>query len=186
MAACQSLISLPLQCASDALIGGTSKVYAIAAKDLGTVAGSTLSYAVSPTTGAITEIAMKVPATDLFVEIGQLKNTAGVGSEFTKNANGTNYFTSTATLQLTGLTPENYKFIESVRSQPVAFLFKSRQDNWYAVGLSGNMELATATANTGIAESDLVGYTLTFTGVGANGVRFVEASAADKAITVGI
>jgi len=186
MAACQSLISLPLQCATEASIGGTSKVYAIAFKDLGTVTGSTLSYAVSPTTGAITEIAMKIPATDLFVEIGQLKNTAGVGSEFTKNANGTNYFTSTATLQLTGLTPENSKFIESVRSQPVAFLFKSRQDNWYAVGLEGTMELATATSNTGIAEADLHGYTLTFTGVAAHAEQFVEASAALKAITVGI
>jgi hypothetical protein len=182
MAACSSLTYLPLQCASEALIGGTSKVYAIAAKDLGTVSGGTLSYAVSPTTGAVTDIALLVPATG-FVEIGQLKNVAGLGSEFTKNANGTNYFTTTATMQLTGLTPENYKFIDSVRNQPVAFIYQSRQGNYYAAGLGGTMEIATVTSNTGIAESDLVGYTLTFTGVDSHGERFVEASAAQEVIT---
>ena len=181
MAVCQSLVALPLQCAADGVIGGASEVYAIAVKDLGTVTGSVLPYAISPTTGAITEIALKV-ATVGFVKIGQLKNTAGVSSEYTKNANGTSYSTSTVTIQLTELSVENQKFVDSVKGQPVAFMIKSRAGKFYGTGLEGGMELATQTSGTGIQESDLIGYALTFVGVSGNGERFIETSAALAAI----
>ena len=181
MATCQTLKELPLVCGSEGSFGGTQKVYMIADKDLGTVTGSTLPYAVSPTTGVITEIALAAPAVG-FVQIGQLKNVAGLASELTKNATtGSQYFTSTATMQLQGLTPENYAFIESVRYQPVSFVFQSRSGNYYSVF---GLEIATLSTGTGIGQDDLNGMTMTFTGTSAKPELITEQSAVADVINL--
>lgn len=169
--ACSSLVALPRACGAEGQLGGLEKLYMVAYSDL---SGVTSTYTVS-SGGTISAIGLN--ASKKFVEIGLLKSTAGLNETLTKDATkGVAFFTSTLTVVLGGLNIENRKFVESTLNQPVAILIKSRTGKFFATGLNGLFELATAAGGTGVAEADLIGYTLTFTGLDTNLIRLVDDS----------
>lgn len=168
--ACTSLVALPRACGSEGVVGGLEKLYMISHIDL----SGTTTYTTS-SGGVVNNISLD--AGKKYVEIGLLKSTAGVKETMTKNAqNGTLYFTQSLTLVLGNLTLENKAFVESVMNQPVSVLIKSRTGNYYVAGLNGQFELESLEGGTGTAEGDLVGYTLTFSGVDTKLVPQVDAS----------
>lgn len=160
--ACNSLVSLPRVC-PEGVLAGVEKVYIIAFKDLKVLSGSTDVFATN-TGGTVTQIGLQSGKT--YVEIGLLKSTSGLNEALTKNnQNGTSFFTQTFTLVLSDLTTENHKFIKDVQNQPVSVLYRSRTGKWYAAGLNGQFEVSAIEGGTGVAEEDLIGYTITFNGI---------------------
>lgn len=160
--ACTSLTALPRACGTEGIVAGLEKAYMISFSELTPGSdGNVYTTAVNGMLSAIT-----VATGKMFVEIGLLKSTAGLNEALTKNAqNGTAFFTQTFTLVLSDITVDNKTFVESVLNQPVGLLIRTRTGNYFAAGLNGQLELATLTGGTGIAEGDLTGYTLTFTGI---------------------
>lgn len=160
--ACTSLTALLRACGAEGLAGGISKAWAMTYAD---AVEGTNGKIYTTTTGGIVS-AIDVATGKLFVEIGLLKSSAGLGEELTKNrATGTAFITQTLTLVLADLTTENRTFVESVLNQPIVVIVRTRTGKLFVAGLSGDLELATLAGGTGTAEGDLIGYTLTFTGV---------------------
>jgi len=160
--ACSSLTSLPRAC-GEGVVGGLEKLYMIAFQDLAPVSGSTEVYSVS-TDGIVNEVGLQSGKT--FVEVGLLKSTAGLKEALTKNnQTGTSFLTQTFTLVLSNITTTNRTWVESVMDQPVAVLVKSRTGKFFVAGLNGQFELSALESGTGTAEGDLMGYSLTFSGI---------------------
>lgn len=179
--ACSSLLGLPRPC-GDGNVAGLEKLYAIAFSDLAAVSGSTEVYSVSEG-GLIDEIG--VDAGKAFVEIGLLKSTSGLQEALTKdNATASAFFTQTFTLVLGGQTQAVRDWVKSVMMQPVALIYKSRMGNFYAIGLNGQFELSATEGGSGVAETDLAGYTLTFTGISLELVKQIDATIIADLITV--
>lgn len=170
--ACESILTVSLVC-SDSLMAGVSKVYLIAAKDLSASSGSTYTLA---TNGMINNIGVASGKT--FVEIGVLKNTAGGNETGVFNENATRYKTVEVPLQITDITADSEKFIDSVFTQDVAGILKSASGKYFAFGLQGGIKLSAYTKSLGVASSDLIGYTLTFSGNDTLGLKLTESSAA--------
>jgi hypothetical protein len=160
--ACNSLVALPRVC-SDGVLAGVEKVYIIAFKDLETYPGTNEVFSAT-TAGTVVDIAFA--GSERFVEIGLLKSTSGLNEVLTKdNTRGTSFFTQTFTVVLSDVTADNHKFIKDVQNQPVAVLYKTRTGKWFVAGLNGQFEISAIEGGTGVAEADLIGYTLTFNGI---------------------
>ena len=180
--ACSSLVALPRACGAEGVMAGLEKLYMIAFADLAPISGSTEVYDTS-VGGMVNEIGLD--SGKHYVEVGLLKSTAGLQEALTKNAqNGTAFFTQTFTLVLGGITAENRAFVQSVLNQPVAILIKSRTGKFFAAGLNGQFELSAAEGGTGTAESDLIGYTLTFSGISTALVPEVDPTIVEDLITI--
>jgi hypothetical protein len=171
--ACTSLTALPRACGAEGTMGGLlSKAYFLAYQDIDTSAGAGYTLA---SNGIVSAIATDSGKT--FVEVGLLKNTAGVTDTLTKDVTkGLAYFTQNFTLVLSGMSTDNRTFINSVLNQPVVIIMQSRSGNYYAIGLNGLLELSSAEGGTGVAEGDLNGYTLQFSGFDIEPVRLVDSS----------
>lgn len=169
--ACTSLVSLPRACGAEGVVAGLEKLYAIAYSDLAIVTGTT-NHTVS-SSGIVNQIGLD--STKKFVEVGLLKSTAGLQEALTKNAQtGTAFLTQTLTLVIGNLTAENKTFAESVLNQPVAIMLKTRTGKYFVAGLNGQFELSGLEGGTGVAEGDLIGYTLTFTGISTSLIPQVD------------
>ena len=154
--ACVSITALPRACGSEGIVAGLEKMYMISYSDY---ASHTLA-----TNGIVS--AMTLDADKTFVEIGLLRSSSGLNETLTKNLeNGQSFLTQTMTLVLADLTVENKNWIESIMNQPVAVLIKTRTGKYFAAGLSGQFELSGLEGGTGLKEGDLMGYTLTFSGI---------------------
>lgn len=161
--ACTSLIQLQIACGAEGNPGGLNKAYMIGFSDLVPVAGSPSGEVYTIAAGMYNEIGLASGKT--FVEVGLLKNTAGINAEWTiAPEKGVSYATQTFTLVLAGLTNENRAFVDSVMNRPVAVLVKTKSNSFYAIGLNGQLQLSARTEGTGTALDDMAGYTLTFTG----------------------
>lgn len=162
---CPSLVALARECGADGQMGGIEKLYIVAFKDLVPLVASPTNEVYTVSSGnLVDEIGIAVGKA--FVEVGLIKSTSGLNVELTKNlSTDTRYFTETFTLVLGGVTPENEVFIKSVLAQPVSIVVKTRNGKYVSIGLNGQLELATLSGGTGIAEGDMVGYNMTFTGV---------------------
>lgn len=172
--ACNSLVALPRACGAEGNVAGLEKLYVVSFADLATVSGSTEVYAAS-TTGLVNEIGLAVGKK--FVEVGLLKSTSGLKQALTKNLQqGSAFFTQTFTLVLSGLTQANKTFLEAVLNQPIAIIFKTRMRNFYVVGLNGQFELSAAQVDSGVTESELSGYNLTFSGIDTISIQQVDES----------
>ena len=159
---CTSITALPRAC-GQGVVAGLEKVYMITFQDLAPATGTLNTYTLS-TGGIINEIGLD--SGKKFVEIGLLKSTAGLNEALTKdNSKGTSFLTQTFKLVLGDMTNENKTWVESVMNQPVAVLIKTRTGKYFASGLNGLFELSALEGGTGTAEADMIGYTLTFTGV---------------------
>ena len=169
--ACTSLVALPRACGATGIVAGLETLYIISYVDLDPGEdGNPYTLAIN---GMVASVLLD--SGKLFVEVGLLKSSAGLNETLTKNLqNGTAFFTQTLTLVLSDLTVENQAFIGSVLNQPVAIIVRSRTGNYFIAGLNGQLELATMTGGTGIAEGDLMGYTLTFTGIDSMLVPMVD------------
>ena len=168
--ACTSLVALPRACGAAGIVAGLEKLYIISFEDLVPLPSGEV-YA--ETAGLISDIS--VDSTKNFVEVGLLKSTAGLNEELTKNLqNGTAFLTQTLTVVLSDLTTANKTFVENVLNQPVAVMIKTRTGKYYAAGLNGQLELSGLSGGTGIAEGDLIGYTLTFSGISTSLISMVD------------
>lgn len=166
--ACNSLSALPRACGG--VVAGLEKVYIVAFNDL----SGTTTYSAS-TGGTVT--AVNLSAGKKYQEIGLLKSTSGLNQSLTKdNTKGVSYFTHTFTVTLGDLTAANYQFVNDVKDQPVSVIVKSRTGNYYIAGLNGQFEVSAAEGGTGTAESDLIGYTLTFEGVSTTAFPLLDSS----------
>ncbi|RZK04520.1 MAG: hypothetical protein EOO46_16495 [Flavobacterium sp.] len=148
----------------------------VAFSDMGPHADSTTGDVYTTATGG-TVNAIQMDSGKKFVEIGLLKNTSGLNEALTKDSTkGISFFTQTFTLVLGDVTIENKAFVESVMNQPVAVIIKTRTGKYFAAGLNGLFELASAEGGTGVAETDLIGYTLTFSGLSTGTMKLVDPS----------
>ena len=171
--ACTSLVALPRACGASGIVAGIETLYIISFADL--VPGDDGNPYTLADNGMVATITPNSYGSKHFVEIGLLKSSAGLNETLTKDlTKGTAYFTQTLTVVLSDLTVENQTFIGSVLRQPVAIIVRSRTGNYFAAGLNGLLELATMVGGTGIAEGDLMGYTLTFNGIDVNLVPSVD------------
>jgi hypothetical protein len=173
--ACTSLSALPLTCGSEGTMGGISpELYVIAYNDLVMPEGGTVGQVYTRATNQMIN-AIGLAASKTFVKVGVLKNTAGLNESFVGDqTKALYYFNQTFTLVLGGLTIENRAFLKSVMNQPIAFIIKARSGNFYAAGLNGLFQLSAAEGGTGVAEADLNGYTLTFTGIDTAPLSLVD------------
>lgn len=161
--ACNSLTALPRVC-NDGVVAGIEKLYMIAFKDLKAVSSSTTEVYSATTAGVINQVGLVTGKT--FVEVALLKSTAGLEEKLTKdNTKGTSFYTQTLKLVLGDLTIENSTFIGSVTNQPVAIIIKTRTGKYFITGLNGQFEVISVEGGTGSAESDLIGYTISFAGI---------------------
>lgn len=172
--ACNSLSSLPRSC-SEGVLAGLEKVYIIAFKDLVPVStGSTEVYSTSGS-GVVNEIGLASGKT--FVEIGLLKSTSGLNETLTKdNTKGTSFFTQVYTLVLGDLNTDNQAFIKNVQNQPVSMIYKTRTGKYFVIGLNGQFEVSGIEGGTGVAEADLIGHTLTFSGISTSVASLIDES----------
>lgn len=172
--ACNSLTALPRAC-SDGIVAGLEKMYIIAFKDLTSVSGSTEVYATA-TNGTVNNIGF-VTSSVKYVEVGLLKSTSGLSETLTKDTTkGVSFFTQTYTTVLGDLTIENQTFIKSTVNQPVSVIYKTRTGKYFVIGLNGQLEMSAVDGGTGIAESDLAGHTLTFSGISKTPAPFLDSS----------
>ncbi|MFL5810204.1 MAG: hypothetical protein ACJ749_11830 [Flavisolibacter sp.] len=168
--ACTSLTALQIACGSQGIVSGIERLYVVAFNDLDASTGSTFTTASNGMVSAIT-----LDTGKKYVEVGVLRDTVELKDSYTANpSNGTGFHTQSFDLTLAGLTPENYAFIESVKTQPVSILIKSRLGNYFAAGLNGLMQLEKMEGGTGKAAGDLQGYTLTFSGIATKSLTQVD------------
>ncbi|WP_449439640.1 hypothetical protein [Pedobacter steynii] len=170
--ACVSLTSLPLVC-GDVLMAGVQKLYIIANSDLTTISGATYTTATNGIINGINTVSGKT-----FVEVGVLKNTVGANQTGVFNENGTNYDTVELTVQLTDITPESETFVSSVRGREVSAILKSASGKYFSLGLKGGVKLSALTKGLGTADSDLIGYSLTFSGNDTLGIKLTDSAVA--------
>jgi len=162
-------VALPRACGTDGTIGGMDKLYMIAYKDLDSSAGDPATI----TSGIISAIALESGKT--FVEVGLLRNSADVTEKFANDfAKGTAFITQTLKVVLSGLTPANLAFVQSVQSQSVGILFKNRSGSYYFMGGNGRFQLKDYESGSGTAEADMQGFTLNFEGTGIDPIREVD------------
>jgi hypothetical protein len=174
MAACVSVAALARACGTDGVAAGIEQLYIIAFKDLAPISGDagTPIYATA-SNGMVSNIGLA--DTKSYVKIDLLKSTSGFKDPMTKNnQNGTLFYTPEMNLVLSDLTIENRNFILSVQNQPVSMLYLNRTGKYFVVGLNGQFELSALEGGTGTAEADLIGSTLTFSGIDTVPMRQVE------------
>lgn len=170
--ACTSIVAVPKACGSK-VQGGINKLYIIGFEDLAPVAGSPTGEVYAVTSGLVSNIGLD--ASKKFVEIGLLKETAGLSEKWTIDpSKGSAFSTQTATLAVSDLTSENRTFITSLMNRPVAILFKARTGKYYVAGLNGEFELSDLEGGTGTAAGDLNGYNLTFSGIASDLITQVD------------
>jgi len=170
---CPSLTALAKSCGATGVMGGLlSKAYFLAYNDLDTSAGAGFTTSAGDVVNAVT-----LKATKKFVEVGLLKNTAGLTEKASiDSTKGLFWFSQDFTLVLSGMTSENRAFLKSVMNQGIVIMFQARSGNHYVVGLNGLLELSAAEGGTGTQESDLNGYTLTFSGIDTEPARLVDST----------
>lgn len=171
--ACSSLVALPRVCSTDGIVGGLQELHMIAFADLAPVSGSTLTYAQAAPGGIVNQIGLQ--ATKKFIKIDILKSTSGLEEVMTKDyQKGSLFFTQKLNLILGGNTVINQAFIQSVLSQPVVIIVKSRTGLYFVAGLTGQFELDSLTGGSGVAEADLNGFSLGFGGVSTTFAPMVD------------
>ena len=157
--ACNSITAISKVCGVS-LIPGSEKLWMIAHKDLAVISGTDV-YTVGAT-GSNTWVTA-IGATDSYVEIGYLRDTASFTGEGTIDpARGVAFSTNTLTFKLGDLSLENQKFLETVLTQPVSAILKLRTGKYYVLGLNGLFQLSAFTVASGAGPADEVSYTLTF------------------------
>ena len=174
--ACASLVALPRACGTQGIIAGVEKLYMLSAADLAPASGVAGSPIYTATTaGVISDIGLV--ASKFFVPVGILKSTVGLNEDGQFNEqNGSAFFKQEFTLTLSDLTTENRQFVESVLTQPVAVLIKTRTEKYFVAGLNSQLQLSAVKGGTGTAEADLIGYTLTFSGLDTKLIPMVDSA----------
>lgn len=172
--ACTSLVALPRACGSAGVMAGLQKMYIISYADLAAATGATNGEVFTTSTGGMVN-AIGTVSGKKFVEVGLLRSSSGLNETLTKNLElGIAYLTQTMTLVLSDLTSDNLSFLDSVLSQQVAVILKTRSGQYVVAGLNGQFELEKAEGGTGIKEGDHIGYTLTFNGFSTTPLALVD------------
>lgn len=173
MANCGSVSTLPISC-PDGIMGGLEKVWMIAYKDLAPISTATTEvYSASSVNGVVTQVGLATGKT--YVEIGLLKSTSGlVEKGQIDDTKGYNFTTQTFTLVLRDITIDNRLFINNVKLQPVSIIYRTRTGKYQIIGLNGQLKVSTYEGGTGVAETDLVGHTLTFEGNSLSTAPFID------------
>ncbi|MFT3912237.1 MAG: hypothetical protein QM737_22610 [Ferruginibacter sp.] len=149
----------------------------IAAKDLapttGTAGDPTYTFA---TNGTVNAIGLAVDAS--FVEIGLLKQSAGLKETMTKDdTKGLLYFNQEFSMTVAGISTENRTFVETVLRQPVVVLMKGMSETvakYFIAGLNEQLTLTALESGTGVSKDDTAGYKLTFSGYSTKLIPLVD------------
>jgi hypothetical protein len=174
--ACTSLVALPRACGAEGIVAGVQELYIISYADLAPASGvaGTPVYTVT-TGGVISDIGLD--ASKKYVQVGLLKQTSGFKETLAKNTqNGTAVWNQELPVTLADLTSENRVFINSVLNQPVSIMVKTFSGKYFVAGLNGQFEVSAGEGGTGTAITDLMGYTLTFSGFDTLPISMVDAS----------
>lgn len=172
--ACPSLTALPRECGAAGVLGGLDLVYAMAWNDAQNIGVTDLIYAVTPT-GTVSDIGVKTGKN--FVKIDQLPGVAGMNEVLTADrTKGQAYFTQTVTLVNADLSTANRKWITDTMTQPIIVIGRTRNKKYFVAGLDGQLLMNTADGGTGIADADLNGHTITYTGTEAEPMRLVDSA----------
>lgn len=171
--ACLSLEEVQRECGAAGIMGGADDLLVMSYNDAEPVGLDGKVYAI--TAGVVSEIGRKT--TKKFVKVSMPPETGGLAEALTANIqNGSSFFTQTLTLVMQKLSVVNRDFVLSVMNQPIIAIVRTPNGKYYAGGLGGRLQLATADGGTGIAAGDLQGRTLTFTGNEDNPFPEVDAA----------
>lgn len=109
-----------------------------------------------------------VQAPQYWVEYNFRKNTCSAGSEMTVNDNGTHYFTNTVNMVFAKQDTPKRLNIEAIASGDVAVIYQDGNGKYWLMNPNDEVNLSTATAETGTAVGDANQYTLTLSQNSAN------------------
>lgn len=107
-------------------------------------------------------------APQYWVEYNFRKNTCSAGSEMTVNDNGTHYFTNTVNMVFAKQDTPKRLNIEAIASGDVAVIYEDGNGKYWLMNPNDEVNLSTATAETGTAVGDANQYTLTLSQNSAN------------------
>lgn len=107
-------------------------------------------------------------APQYWVEYSFRKNTCSAGSEMTVNDNGTHYFTNTVNMVFAKQDTPKRLNIEAIASGDVAVIYEDGNGKYWLLNPNDEVNLSTATAETGTAVGDANQYTLTLSQNSAN------------------
>ena len=107
-------------------------------------------------------------APQYWVEYNFRKNTCSAGSEMTVNDNGTHYFTNTVNMVFAKQDTPKRLNIEAIASGDVAVIYEDGNGKYWLMNPKDEVNLSTATAETGTAVGDANQYTLTLSQNSAN------------------
>ncbi|WP_449439645.1 hypothetical protein [Pedobacter steynii] len=161
------------------VIGGVSKLYLLRAQDIKPLSDGN-DYDI--TNNVITDVEVKNGT--YFVEIGLINNALDVIEAVVPTNYGTSYLTQQVTLKLTDISEGNQRFIKQIRGQNLVVLVKSRNENYYILGLKKNLMISNLQASTGLNSSDEVGYTITFNSSDSLGLKVINQGLIDDLIAV--
>lgn len=107
-------------------------------------------------------------APQYWVEYNFRKNTCSAGSEMTVNDNGTHYFTNNVNMVFAKQDTPKRLNIEAIASGDVAVIYEDGNGKYWLMNPNDEVNLSTATAETGTAVGDANQYTLTLSQNSAN------------------
>ena len=119
---------------------------------------------------SINNLAINTTAThpQYWVEYHFRKNTCSAGSEMTVNDNGTHYFTNTVNMVFAKQDTPKRLNIEAIASGDVAVIYEDGNGKYWLMNPKDEVNLSTATSETGTAVGDANQYTLTLSQNSAN------------------
>jgi hypothetical protein len=101
-----------------------------------------------------------------FYTIQFKKDTGGFNSELA--VGDTRYFTTNVTLKVAGLTSTTLEILEGLVHTELAFIVQDKSGKFFILGKDNSLMASAATVGTGIAQTDLYGSELTFSGDSIN------------------
>jgi len=139
--------------------GGLDKIYLANRSEIDATVGD-FGYEYDGT-GIVTGITMVSPA--VFYEYQFEKNTGSYTQEY-QFSNGNKYFMQTVNFTVSGLDQARIDFMEKLGLSNVVAICLDKRGKAFVLGKQGGLEAATMTANSGAAEGDGLGITVSLSG----------------------
>ena len=154
--------------------GGSSELYLVAYNDLTNITGTLKKYSVDLTSNMIDEFGITSPAK--FVKVGVLKNTLGFTEDYASNADTNLYeINTTVNLTINNISAESRQFVQDLADAgEVVAILKLRSGRYIALGVDGYLELSAVQGASGVARTDLNGYTITLSGQEESFAKLVD------------
>ena len=131
-------------------------LFRIATANISEITG--LTYAIDGTVTGVTFAAGKKA-----FEMGFVKNSGSFTQELQVTAGG-KYWSQVVTFNVNGLDQLRLNLLEEIGLANLVVFAMDKRGKTFVLGLNGGLEASAATANSGAAESDALGMTLTLSG----------------------